>query len=107
MKKVLLLLCLLVSNLIFAQSPSFISDSIDSYINKGLKDWDLPGLSIVIVKDGKVVLMKGYGVKDIQTMAPVDENSLFMIASNTKLFTGTALALLETRGIARSWPALP
>ena len=80
------------------QTPAFISDSLDSYINKGLKDWNVPGLSIVIVKDGKVVLMKGYGVKDIQSQAPVDENTLFMIASNTKLFTGTSLALLEARG---------
>ena len=98
MKKILFFFCLFVSQLIIAQTPSFVSDSIDSYINKGLKDWDVPGLSVVIVKDGKVVLMKGYGVKDIQTMSPVDENTLFMIASNTKLFTGTALALLETRG---------
>src|ERR1700722_6758661 len=83
-----------------AQSPepAFIRDSMDSYIQKGLKDWNLPGLSVVIVKDGKVVLMKGYGVKDIQTNKPVDENTLFMIASNTKLFTGSSLAMLEAQG---------
>src|SRR5256885_10640978 len=81
-----------------AQAPSFIRDSLDSYINKGLKDWDIPGLSIVVVKDGKVVVMKGYGVRNIESKAPVDENTLFMIASNTKLFTATSLALLETRG---------
>lgn len=81
-----------------AQTPSFITDSIDSYIQQGLKDWDIPGLAIVVVKDGKVALMKGYGVTDIKTQKPVDEQTLFMIASNTKLFTGTALALLETRG---------
>jgi CubicO group peptidase (beta-lactamase class C family) len=81
----------------FSQTPSFITDSLDSYIEKGLTDWDLPGLSIVVVKDGKVVIMKGYGVRDINTKQPVDVNTLFMIASNTKLFTGTALALLEYR----------
>ena len=81
-----------------AQTPGFITDSIDAYIQQGLKDWDIPGLSIVVVKDGKVALMKGYGVTDIKTNKPVDEHTLFMIASNTKLFTGTALALLETRG---------
>lgn len=87
------------ANLINAYGQNaFIEDSLDQYINKGLKDWDIPGLSIVVVKDGKVVVMKGFGVKDIVTKAPVDENTLFMIASNTKLFTGTALALLETRG---------
>ena len=79
------------------QEPAFIRDSLDSYIQKGLNDWNLPGLAIVIVKDGKVVWMKGYGIRDIDTKKPVDENTLFMIASNTKLFTGSSLALLETR----------
>lgn len=74
---------------------SFISDSLDGYIQQGMKDWDVPGLAIVIVKDGKTVTMKGFGVRDTATKAPVDENTLFMIASNTKLFTGTALANLE------------
>ncbi len=81
---------------IYAQ-PTFIKDSLDNYIKQGMKDWQVPGLSIVIVKDGQVVLMKGYGVKDIQKNDPVDENTLFMIASNTKLFTGIALANLEYR----------
>lgn len=98
MKKILLLLLLVCYQSVFAQVPSFIRDSLDSYITQGIKDWQVPGLSIVIVKDGKVVLMKGYGVRDLQTQKPVDENTLFMIASNTKLFTATSLALLETRG---------
>jgi CubicO group peptidase (beta-lactamase class C family) len=99
MKKMLLSLVLIVVHqLVFAQ-PSFIKDSLDSYIKNGLRDWDVPGLSIVVVKDGSVVVMKGYGFRDIQSKKPVDENTLFMIASNTKLFTGTALALLETRGV--------
>jgi CubicO group peptidase (beta-lactamase class C family) len=80
-----------------AAEPAFITDSMDSYIQKGLKDWNLPGLAVVIVKDGKVVWMKGYGVRDIDSKKPVDENTLFMIASNTKLFTGSSLALLETQ----------
>lgn len=75
--------------------PAFVKDSIDSYIRAGMKDWQIPGLAIVIVKDGKTVLMKGYGVEDIETQKPVDEHTLFMIASNSKLFTGTALAHLE------------
>ncbi|GEO07664.1 serine hydrolase [Segetibacter aerophilus] len=77
------------------RTPSFVSDSLDSYINQGLKDWNIPGLSIAIVKDGKTVVMKGFGVRDIETKEPVDENTLFMIASNSKLFTGTALSQLE------------
>jgi CubicO group peptidase (beta-lactamase class C family) len=76
-----LLLCIIT---ISANSqPPFIKDSLDSYIKQGMKDWKIPGLSIVIVKDGKVVFMKGYGVKDITNNNPVDENTLFFIASNT------------------------
>ncbi len=99
MKKLLLLFGLSAS-LFFAraQQPAFITDSLDTYIRQGMKDWDVPGLALVVVKDGKVVLSKGYGVRDLKTRQAVDENTLFMIASNTKLFTGTALALLETRG---------
>lgn len=94
------LLFFLLFKILHAQShePVYIRDSLDSYIQKGLKDWNLPGLAVVIVKDGKVVWMKGYGVKDIQTNKPVDENTLFLIASNTKLFTGSSLAMLETQG---------
>src|SRR3954464_12014040 len=76
-------------------TPLFISDSLDTYIQQGLKDWNIPGLAIAIVKDGKVVVMKGYGVRDLETKKPVNENTLFMIASNSKLFTGTALAQLD------------
>ena len=95
MKKIVLFTCLcLVARLSFAQQPSFVTDSIDSYINNGIKKWDIPGLAIVIVKDGKVVLMKGYGVGDVKTNTPVNENTLFMIASNSKLFTATSLSQL-------------
>ncbi|QJD96395.1 serine hydrolase [Mucilaginibacter robiniae] len=79
----------------FGQQPSFMTNNLDAYIKQGLKDWNLPGLAIAVVKDGKVVVMKGYGVKDVKTQEPVTENTLFMIASNSKLFTGTALAQLE------------
>jgi CubicO group peptidase (beta-lactamase class C family) len=74
--------------------PSFIKDSLDTYIRSGMKDWQIPGLAVAIVKDGHVVFMKGYGVRNIQKTDPVDENTLFMIGSNTKAFTATALSML-------------
>lgn len=93
---VLLLAVLLQTSLyVNAQQPSFITDSLDNYIKQGMKDWQIPGLAIAIVKDGKPVVMKGYGVRDITSNEPVDEHTLFLIASNTKLFTGTALAELD------------
>jgi len=94
------LLFILVSNLIlFAQeTPSFITDSLDVYVNRGLERWQIPGAAVLIVKDGKIIIAKGYGVKELGTNDKVDENTLFMIGSNTKAFTGTALALLENDG---------
>lgn len=77
------------------KTPSFISDSLDTYVRQGLKDWNIPGLAIAVVKDGKTVVMKGYGVRNVEKKEAVDENTLFMIASNSKLFTGTALAQLD------------
>jgi len=96
MKKVPALIiacCVFIVNI--QAQPSFIKDSLDNYINEGLKDWNIPGLAIAIVKDGKVVVAKGYGVRSIKTKDSVNENTLFLIASNTKLFTGTALAQLD------------
>lgn len=89
---VVLILC---SALAISQTPSFITDSLDSYIDRGMKQWQIPGLAIAVVKDGKVVVMKGYGVREWGKEDKVDENTLFIIASNSKLFTGTSLAKLD------------
>ena len=82
----------------YTQQPDFISRELDQYIQTGMEQWQVPGLAIVVVKNGKVVVMKGYGVRDIATRQPVDEHTHFFIASNSKLFTGLALANLEVQG---------
>lgn len=69
-------------------------DQLDAYINEAITDWKIPGLAIAIIKDDKVVHQKGYGTRQIDSQAPVDEQTLFAIASNTKAFTATALGLL-------------
>jgi CubicO group peptidase (beta-lactamase class C family) len=56
---------------------------LDAYAARVLKEFEVPGLAVAIVKDGKVVLAKGYGVRKYGEPAPVDENTLFGIASNT------------------------
>ena len=87
----------LIANFASAQS-NFIKDSLDTYITREMKTWNLPGLAIAIVKDGKVLLAKGYGVIDINKKTPATENTVFQIASCSKAFTGTSLALLEHYG---------
>lgn len=76
----------------------FISDSLDTYVNRAMTNWRIPGMAVCIVKDGKIVKMKGYGIKELGLNNKVDENTLFMIGSNTKAFTATALAMLQVQG---------
>jgi CubicO group peptidase (beta-lactamase class C family) len=71
---------------------------IDNYVGQVMKAFDVPGLSVAIIKDGKVVLAKGYGVRKLGSPTPVDENTLFGIGSNTKAFTSAALASLVDAG---------
>jgi CubicO group peptidase (beta-lactamase class C family) len=71
---------------------------LDSYVARAMKAFDVPGLSVGIVKDGKVVVVKGYGVRKLEESAPIDENTLFGIGSNTKAFTSAALATLVDEG---------
>lgn len=74
------------------------TEEVDKVVNRTLTAFNVPGIAVAIVKDGKVVLAKGYGVKSIITKEKVDANSLFGIASNSKAFTSTALAMLIDEG---------
>ena len=95
MKYLFALLFLVATSAHAQEPPAFIKDSLERYIERGMKDWNIPGLAITIVKDGKIVFVKGYGVKEVGKPEKVDANTLFIIASNSKLFTGTSLALAE------------
>lgn len=95
--KALFLFSLTFSLKIGKTQPAFIKDSLDNFINREMTRWQIPGLAIAIVKDGEVIYKKGFGVKELGKTDKVDENTLFQIASNTKAFTGTALALLHHR----------
>src|SRR5260370_38102212 len=71
---------------------------LDAYVARVMKTFEVPGLSVAIVKDGKVVMAKGYGVRKLSELALVDENTLFGIGSNTKAFTTAPLARLCDEG---------
>src|SRR5687767_13774159 len=55
-----------------SSTPAFITDSLDAYIQRGMQQWQIPGLAITIVKDGKVIFSKGYGVTELGRTVPVD-----------------------------------
>ena len=70
----------------------------DAYVARGLQTLRTPGAAIAVVKDGRILLAKGYGVRSVGDTARVDAHTLFQIASNTKAFTTTALAILADEG---------
>ncbi|MGB7727283.1 MAG: serine hydrolase [Candidatus Acidiferrum sp.] len=71
---------------------------LDAYVARSMKTFEVPGMAVAIVKDGNVVLLKGYGVRKLGETTPVDENTLFGIGSNTKAFTAAALGTLVDQG---------
>ena len=94
MLKYLFLICFAPS-ITFAQISS---QQIDSLVTDALVKFKVAGAAVAVVKDGKVIHSKGYGLVDINTKQAVNENTNFQIASNTKAFTTTALAILEEEG---------
>lgn len=71
---------------------------LDAWVARTMKEFEVPGIAVAIVKDGKVVLAKGYGVRKLGEPGPVDADTLFGIASNSKAFTTAAIAILVDEG---------
>ncbi len=68
------------------------------YVERVREKWGVPGIAVAVVKDGKLVFARGYGVRKKGGTAPVTPKTLFGIASNTKAFTAAALAILVDEG---------
>lgn len=71
---------------------------LDAHVARTMKEFGAPGMAVAVVKDGRVVLAKGYGVRRVGDPAPVDADTLFGVASNTKAFTCAALSILVEEG---------
>jgi len=91
----LAVVCVCLSSTVFAQ---LTSPKIDLLMEDALAKFKVAGASIAVVKDGKIIHLKGYGVSSIETKKAVNENTNFQIASNTKAFTTAALSILEDEG---------
>lgn len=76
------------------QAQVLTSKQIDSVTEKTLTTFNVPGIAVAVIKDGKIIHAKGYGVRSIKTNLKVDENTLFGVASNTKAMTAAALGML-------------
>ena len=78
-----------------AVAPAY---NLDADVQRVLKTFDVPGIAIAVVKDGKVVVTQGFGVRKLGDPTPVDGKTLFEIASNSKAFTAAGLAMLVDQG---------
>ena len=94
------MLLLVSGSVVLSQSTgsSSIPGDLDTYVANSMKTFDVPGMAVAIVKDGKVLVAKGYGVRKLGESTPVDEFTMFAIGSNTKAFTTAALATLVDEG---------
>ena len=85
-------LLLLLANTAVAQKVD--SGAIDRVMRDMMTTWKIPAASIAVVKDDKVVFLKGYGTRELGGTAQVTPDTLFQIASTSKAFTTTAMAIL-------------
>src|SRR5690242_6167224 len=75
-------------------SNETLEDRIDDYLQAEMIIDKIPGLSIVVVSNGKVLLMRGYGLANQESKKPVTPEAAFEVGSITKQFTATAIMLL-------------
>jgi CubicO group peptidase (beta-lactamase class C family) len=73
-------------------------EKLDIYFEQMIKDWDVPGASVGIIKDGELVFSGNYGTKKIGNSQKPDANTLYAIASNSKAFTASLLGILVQEG---------
>lgn len=97
----LTLLLLIVCASAFAQKTGSVESKVlefESYIKNAQKDWQVPGLSVAVVKNGQVLMAKGFGVRQLGHPEPVDGKTLFAIGSTTKAMTATCMGMLVDEG---------
>jgi len=71
---------------------------MDPYIREAMQKWEIPGLAIAVVKDGELVLVRGYGICELGKDRKVTKDTVFPIASCTKSFTAACVAMLVEEG---------
>ena len=84
--------------IVYGQSQAISSQEIDKLVERTLVAFDVPGIAVGVVKDGKLIHAKGYGVSSLNTKQKINEFTLFGVASNSKAFTAASLAILIDEG---------
>jgi CubicO group peptidase (beta-lactamase class C family) len=90
-------LCFILFLLLFSVTV-FAEDEIDSFVQSEMQKEKIPGLALLMVKDGQIVKEKGYGYASLEHMVPVTPETVFQSGSMGKQFTATAVMLLVEDG---------
>ena len=96
--KLSLILLLVFGLKVSALFSQVTSQEIDAIVERAMDNFTVAGVAVAVVKDGKIIHQKGYGIQSINSKKKVNENTNFGIASNSKAFTTTALAILVEEG---------
>jgi CubicO group peptidase (beta-lactamase class C family) len=100
MRRITTLLFILI--LVVAPQATFAqglpSQAFDDYVNQAIKEWEVPGVAIAVIKDDKIVFARGYGVRQLGKPELVDDHTLFAIGSSSKAFTAAAIGMLVDEG---------
>lgn len=94
----LVVLLLLIVSKGISQDYGKAVQTLDAYIEQARQQWEVPGLSVAIVKDGEVLLSKGYGMRSLAGTSAVDQNTIFSIGSTTKAMVAAAMGMLVDEG---------
>jgi CubicO group peptidase (beta-lactamase class C family) len=81
-----------------ARAEPLDAEAVDALVREAMKTWQVPGMAVAVVRDGEVVYLKGFGVRETGGREPVTADTLFAIGSTTKAFTTTAMAVLVDDG---------
>src|SRR5208283_5366463 len=87
--------------IVILTAPRVLADSVDDYIREQMNARHLPGVVLVVLRDGKVIKQQSYGLANIELSVPTSNDSVFPLASVTKVFTATAVYLLVQEGKLR------
>ena len=93
-----LVVALLLSPALRALTQPMTARQVDQLVQRNQALFHIPGITVTIIKDGQIILNKGYGLRSLSTKQAVTPQTLFGIASNTKAFTAAAVALLVEEG---------
>ncbi|MBS1542373.1 MAG: serine hydrolase [Bacteroidetes bacterium] len=102
MKQLLFFIALLLTLPGFAQKKAADIDkkiaAFDAYVQASMRQWEVPGMSVAVVKDGKVIYMKGLGVRELGKPDAVNTDTKFSIGSTTKAMTAACMGMLVDEG---------